>query len=254
MKESVADVVDLYHSYDGFLRIIRSILSISRQWQWWLLLSSGGYWIFIRIHVADTCPRICQVEIFNECFHPSSQHVYIWREYEHASCKSKRRWKSRVSLLFPPAFDCVSPVSLSKTISHDRHKSDNERIGERLSGSRAILSLPIPFLLHSRVNNSHLLNPISFSAGGQKFQNDPFLESNGMKSKRTIRFTYRLIDRSLPRVDVEYSVAGIFPNKYRRINVGVFHNGKKKRMTKARPAILHSMLTSHDDTPSARPK
>lgn len=193
MRESVADVVDLYHSYDGFLRIIRSILSISREWQWRLLLSSGGYWIFIRIHVADTCPRICQVEIFNECFHPSSQHVYIWREYEHASCKSKRRWKSRVSLLFPPAFDCVSPVSLSKTISHDRHKSDNERIGERLS--RAILSLPIPFLLHSRVNNSHLLNPISFSAGGQKFQNDPFLKRNEIKENDTIHVSF---NRSIP--------------------------------------------------------
>lgn len=131
-------MVDLYYLYLElvFLRVIRSIFSID--WgQWSLLLSSGGYkyegiklsrrwfpmkliyffhsysrWRYMSSHLAPS--RNIQLGVFTRVI--LRVKMYNWREHEHGYTllANPKGGENPACPCFSPAFDCVSPVSLSK--------------------------------------------------------------------------------------------------------------------------------------------
>lgn len=156
----------------------------------------------------------------------SSVNMYNWREYD-AFTRFLQIQKAVKIPACPslPAFDRVSLVSLSKRFpTTDISLSDKWKNKKTSFRSHPFLSCSL-----LRVNNSHLklLNSL-FYPEDKNFET--ILRSNrSMKSKRTI-YNVQTIDSFHSSLNVStWNIpwSEFFSNKYRRINVGVFHNGEK---------------------------
>lgn len=152
-----------------------------------------------------------QVEIFNECFHSSSfVNMYNWREYD-AFTRFLQIQKAVKIPACPslPAFDRVSLVSLSKRFpTTDISLSDKWKNKKTSFRSHRFLSCSL-----LRVNNSHLklLNSL-FYPEDKNFET--ILRSNRTEyeiEENDIQCTNdRFLSLEFKRINVEYSVVGIF--------------------------------------------